>query len=391
MPIDPAAIQMRHSETGAIRCGDQVTGSNGKPVAHKLENFRFTSPSLTELRQLAHKYGGEITEWYPRAGTRWGKQWQVYSEVDEIAVALPPGDLIIRQDMELWSGRGLERRCDGRTMTRPELRPCMCPQPADCPVPGAPAGYAAEWAIQRRKQLAAQKTPAGCKPLTRFALALSDISDVGVWMLRTRSEEAAAEAMAKAYIMEQARAAGVFLSARCALVQRMMPVDGVLRQYGVPVIRLDDSIRAIAEGAAGRRTLAEQLTPAREAIALTRSAPRALPAPGQSGMEITAQGLADQARAAVTRAEIRPLIDTARRMGITGQLVWAPADDGAPDDGDDETTLREYLTRRFETLPPARPAQPAPAERPRQPERAAPRAAEAEAAGWDASWPAEAR
>ena len=312
-----AGIQARNSEVGAIRCGDQIISKNGKPVAHKLPNFRLTGHSRKELQEAADLWGGEVTPWNTDG---WGKQFQVYTQVNELPMCLPPGDLVIRQDMELYAGGGLQRRCDGRTMSRPRPGPCQCPQPDDCPWPDAPESMKADWAIQRRKELAAQRNPEGCKPLTRISMSLPDIGDaLGVWVLRTRSEQAAAEIMTKMMMMEQARARGVFLSARVAMEQRQDMLGGVLRQYPVPVIRLDDSLRALAEGTAGARSLAEQLPPRPAQLAIARPAHVPLgittgAAAAVPDIAVTAGTLADEAAQAATRDAV-VAIGRARRPG----------------------------------------------------------------------------
>lgn len=349
-----AGIQLRNHEVGAVRLGFEDLGSNGKPIPHKLDKFRFTSPSLTELRQVARLYGGEVTEWYPRRGQTWGRQWQVFSEADEIPIALPPGALVITQDMTLYDGGGLRRKCDGVTMSRPQVGPCQCPQPEN---PADPVSVDA--AIMERKALAAQRHPAACKPYTRICMCLPDIGDIGAWVLRTRSEEAAAELIAKAMMLERARAAGVFLSARIAAEQRQMMTAGMLRQYPVPVIRLDDSIRAIANGTAGR-SLADQLPPPPGQLALTAGPSHVPIGAGPRGPDITltAQALADRILTAERRPEVDALAEIVKRAGLAGDLVWAPpaGDSGTGPGGPRiEMRLSEAVNNRWRQVPAGQP------------------------------------
>jgi hypothetical protein len=263
-------IQTRSYVVGRIRAGDK--DENGRP--HRLDGFRFTSPSP--------KVAGEIAEWCQGEEPRpWGKQWEVYTSLAEIAVALPPGSLIINQSMMRWSGGGPTMVCDGVTTTRPQRGPCQCPQPGD------PCDPESVWqAINERRRLAAQKNPQGCYPYTWINVSLPDISGgTGVWRLLSKSENAAAEIIAQAVLLERARAAGRFLPARLALEYRESRVDGLLRQYNVPALRIDDSLRAIAGmgGDFNGRPLAEQLPPAPErARAITTGAsapPPPIPAP----------------------------------------------------------------------------------------------------------------
>lgn len=242
-------IQTRSYVVGRIRAGDK--DDNGRP--HRLNGFRFTSPSPKVAREIAEFYQGEE----PRP---WGKQFEVYTSLTEIAVSLPPGSLIINQSMMRWTGGGPTMVCDGVTTTRPTRGPCQCPQPDD------PCDPESVWAaINERRRLAGQKTPQGCYPYTWINVSLPDISGgTGVWRLLSKSENAAAEIIAQAVLLERARAAGRFLPARLALEYRESRVDGLLRQYNVPALRIDDSLRAIANmgGDFNGRPLAEQLPPA---------------------------------------------------------------------------------------------------------------------------------
>jgi hypothetical protein len=266
-------IQTRSYVVGRIRAGDK--DENGRP--HRLDGFRFTSPSPKVAREIAELGQGEE----PRP---WGKQWEVYTSLTEIAVALPPGSLIINQSMMRWTGGGPTMVCDGVTTTRPARGPCQCPQPDD------PCDPESVWqAISERRRLAGQKTPAGCYPYTWINVSLPDISGgTGVWRLLSKSENAAAEIIAQAVLLERARAAGRFLPARLALEYRESRVDGLLRQYNVPALRIDDSLRAIANmgGDFNGRPLSEQLPPAPgPARAITTGAeaplrpPPSIPAP----------------------------------------------------------------------------------------------------------------
>ena len=281
-------IQTRSYMVGRIKAGDK--DEEGRP--HRLEGFRFTSPSP--------KVAGEIAEFYHGEEPRpWGRQWEVYTSLTEIAVALPPGNLVINQSMMRWSGGGPTMVCDGVTTTRPGRGPCQCPQPDD---PDDPDSVWA--AINERRRLAGQKNPAGCYPYTWINVSLPDIGGFGVWKLLSKSENAAAEIIAQAVLLERARAAGQFLPARLALEYRESRVDGLLRQYNVPALRINDSIRALAAkgGEFAGRPLAEQLPPApgqARAITTGSSAPPptatpspGVPAPAVAG-EVIDDGIAD--------------------------------------------------------------------------------------------------
>jgi hypothetical protein len=331
MPI-LTGIQTRSYVVGRIRSGDK----DDKGLPHRLNGFRFTSPSP--------KVAGEIAEFYQGEEPRpWGKQFEVYTSLTEIAVALPPGSLVINQSMMRWSGGGPTMVCDGVSTTRPQRGPCQCPQPDD---PGDPESV---WqAINERRRLAGQKTPQGCYPYTWLNVCLPDISGgTGVWRLLSKSENAAAEIIAQAVLLERARAAGRFLPARLALEYRESRVDGMLRQYNVPALRIDDSIRAIAnmggELFAGR-PLSEQLPPApgpARAITTGSSAPLQPPpsVPGPfaeddidpeiADAEIVDEWLEDTLRVAkvfTTKEVGRKLWDEATARAKTGEIAPADAD-----------------------------------------------------------------
>src|SRR5581483_11036608 len=246
MPIK-TGIQRRNYRIGQIKAGDK----NEKGLPRRLSGFRFTTHAQNVAYEVAEFFGGDE----PRP---WGRQWEVYTKAADIAVALPPGNLVISQSMMRWSGGGPVMVCDGETTSQPQRGPCQCPQP------DAPTDETSVWeAIRERRRLAAMKTPQGCYPYTWFNVCLPDIAGgAAVWQLLSKSENAAAEIIAQAALLEQARAAGQYLPARLALEYREARVDGMLRQYNVPVLRVDASIRAIANGDFAGRSLADQLPPA---------------------------------------------------------------------------------------------------------------------------------
>lgn len=348
MPIEPVAIQQANARLGMLRAGDQVVPEDGgRSRPRKLENWRCTSHNLVAMERIAALYGGE-----PQ---KWGRQWEVYTEVNKLDIALPPGPLAITQWMELWTGAGMARRCDGRTMRRPKLgAACMCPQPEDLADPDL-----VEQAIQLRKEMAARRTPAACKPYTRLNLVLCDVGDVGVWGLLTKSEQAAAEIAAKMRIIDAYRQMGQFLAAEVALEWRQLPVDGTLREFAVPVIRLGATIRELAEGTAGGGGLAGQLPPAPGQLAIARPThtPLGITAgPAEPDIAITAQTLANRVLAAGRRPEVEALAEIAKRAQLADDRVWAPPAGAEPDGPRVEMPLSQAVNNRWHQLPPIQPA-----------------------------------
>ena len=253
-----------------------------------------------------------------------------------------------------WSGGGPTMVCDGVTTSQPRRGPCQCPQPAD------PGDQDSVWeAIRERRRLAGQKTPRGCYPYTWINVCLPDIGGFGVWRLLSKSENAAAEIIQQAALLEQARAAGQYLPARLALEYREARVDGTLRQYNVPVLRIDASIRAIANGEFAGRSLADQLPPApgeqRRAItagaqvsSAGRRAEPDVPVWEHLSPQQKAQQIADNAAKAATRLEVEGIDKLSRGRARLG-------DDHICTNRDEDIweELRSYLRDRWRSLPAA--------------------------------------
>ena len=310
MPI-LTGIQARNYVVGRIRAGDK--DDKGRP--HRLDGFRFTTPSPKRAAEIAELYGGSA----PRP---WGQEWEVYTKLREIAIALPPGRLVISQAMMRWSGGGPTMVCDGVTTRQPQRGPCQCPQPSD------PGDEDSVWeAIRERRRLAGLKTPQGCYPYTWINVSLVDIGDFGVWRLLSKSENAAAEIIAKARLLERARDAGQYLAATLALEYRESRVDGLLRQYNVPAIRVDDSVRAIVNGQIAGRSLAEQLPPAPGETRLAIAGGRRAPAVPAQNRPPTAQAIADAAGKATTRAQIREMKAAAAEHRVERDMICPPGSD----------------------------------------------------------------
>jgi hypothetical protein len=332
-----AGIQRRSYVIGRIRTGDK--DDKGRP--HRLDGFRFTTPSPKVAAEVAEFTGGDK----PR---QWGREWEVYTKIRRIPVALPPGDLVINQAMMRWSGGGPTMVCDGVTTSQPQRGPCQCPQPDD------PGDEDSVWeAIRERRRLAGLKTPQGCYPYTWINVCLTDIGGgSAVWRLLSKSENAAAELIQQATLLERARAAGQYLPAELALEYREARVDGTLRQYNVPAIRIDASIRAIANGEFAGRSLADQLPPApgeqRRAITAGASVPpqRDEPAPPPVTRDRIpdAQEIADAAAKATTLEELTPLKALSNEHRLGDDMICPP---GSTDLYEE---LGSYLLARREDL-----------------------------------------
>src|SRR5690349_2582757 len=103
MPI--IDLQRSVRQVGRIRLGEV---RNGRPS--KLTTFRLSSVQRSPIERAAELYGGTVK---PMASDRSDDQWEVVTEADSIPVVIPPTNHL-DQWLELWSGAGCERRCDGR-------------------------------------------------------------------------------------------------------------------------------------------------------------------------------------------------------------------------------------------------------------------------------------
>lgn len=192
------SLQRRMAHKGRIRMGRK---EGKRPV--KLNNWRLTSTDKTALEEASTLYGGTVKAWAERAG-----EFELITDVSELPVMLLPGQTI-SQYMELWSGGGCQRRCDGAHDTISD-GPCLCD--ADEPE---------------------------CKPITRLNVMLPDLRSLGMWRLDSTGWNAAAELAGTAEFLEQATARGVLLPARLRIDQRVQVKDGQTKKFGVPVLDVD--------------------------------------------------------------------------------------------------------------------------------------------------------
>ena len=229
MPINILAQQRRSYEVGRVRIGMQVPIANkpGKTRPVKLAVFRFTSRDEHAIRAVAELYGGEPRQW---AEAPTDDQWEVVTTEREIGVIVPPGPQSVSQWMEMWSGGGCVRRCDG---DREQMsgRPCMCPEdPAD------------------RAELAGQGK--ACKPTTRISLVLPDVPGLGVWRLESKGWNAAHELGGTAEFLAAVREAGVWVPAVLRLEKRKKVARGKTFEFAVPVLTLRRTVRQMLEAPA---------------------------------------------------------------------------------------------------------------------------------------------
>jgi hypothetical protein len=262
MPIKMLEQQRRTYEVGRIRIGVQVPVANkaGRTRPAKLDTLRFTSRDEHAIRAVAELYGGEVRQWMDAPTD---DQWEVITIVREIGVIVPPGPQSVSQWMEMWSGGGCIRRCDGETEQHTG-RPCMCPSD---PI--------------ERAELAQQGK--ACKPTTRTSLVLPDVPGLGVWRLDSHGWNAAHEFGGTAEFLAAVREAGAWVPAVLRLEKRKVVSGGKTKEFAVPVLMLRHTVREMLE--APRTGRIELPAPPPRALAIEAAKPQqaaleAAPHPG---------------------------------------------------------------------------------------------------------------
>ena len=155
-PLSPLIIQRRLAELGRIRMGEK--GQRGEPTQRS--TWRITSASQRLLEQVAEVYGGTVRPW---AGAPDEGYFELSTTSHELDILIPPTIASYSQAMELWSGGGCVRRCDGIT-EKLSGKPCLCDP-------------------DRRE----------CQVTTRVSVMLPKVPGLGVWRLDTKGWNAAAE------------------------------------------------------------------------------------------------------------------------------------------------------------------------------------------------------
>jgi len=248
MPI--LTLQRRLRELGRIRAGDKTP----KGAPRKLETYRLTSPSEPAIRQAAQLYGGNIEPW----DSPNGPQWQVTTQTDTLPVRIPGGQSI-SQWMELWSGGGCQRRCDGVTEVISD-QPCLCdPDP------------------ELRE----------CKPKTRLNVVLPELGDIGQWRLETTSWFGATEMAAIADLL--ALTDSQYIPARIRLEQRSVKRPGKpTNRFAVTVIETDARMGAVLDAlGVGESFAAPQIGPTTDRLQLATSTPTVQADPDEAWAELT--------------------------------------------------------------------------------------------------------
>lgn len=202
-------LQRRLREAGRIRIGEKISTGNGRSRPGKLSEFRFTSSDERAIRSIADLYGGVPQRW---DGAPVGDQWEVITDSRSLDVIVPPVDLAFSQWLELWSGGGCARRCDGQRNVIND-QPCICD-------PDAP----------------------DCKPTTRLGVILTGLDGIGIWRLEIHGWNGAQELLGSIEVLRTMQSRGAMVPARLLLDQRQSKRDGKTYNFAVPVLDLTFSV-----------------------------------------------------------------------------------------------------------------------------------------------------
>lgn len=219
-PITIIDQQKRLREAGRIRIGQKVSTAKGGGRPEKLDTFRFTSADKAAIDRIAQLYGGESRQWEDAPV---GEQFEVHTEAKAIPVLVPPTGFSFSQYLELWSGGGCKRRCDGEQefITGGD---CLCDP-------------------EHRE----------CKPHSRLSVILLDLESMGTWRLDTQGWHAATELAGAMDIVKMAGERGRMIPGRLLLEQREARKPGEApKRFAVPVLDLAISLSALTGGVPAR-------------------------------------------------------------------------------------------------------------------------------------------
>lgn len=164
------AAQRRLRELGRIRTGwSEPYTKDGReyrrPVRSK--TIVLTAKERGILDAAAEQWGGQVERWQPQGNNP--EVWRVVTDQSSIEAILPPGDPL-NQTMEMWSGGGCTRRCDG-IQEKLSGKDCLC---------------FAQFGPDFHQQKPVRGVPQVCKPTSRLTVFL-DLPDLGTFRVETHS------------------------------------------------------------------------------------------------------------------------------------------------------------------------------------------------------------
>jgi hypothetical protein len=249
MTVTPIKSMGNLPEHGRIR-----TGIKSGRSMKALSTFRFTSVDETAIRQLAQMYGGEPRPWHDSKASP-PNQWEVITNTDTIEVAVQPDSVFA--SYELWSGGGLQRQCDGETVTMWQAsnrglermeEPCIC---------------------DKQGMLE-------CRPKTRMNLIIPQINFAGTWRYETSSEQALHTLPTMLNLIDQLQQMqGGLMRVTMHLVPKEKMKAGQKRKFTVVEVRTAVSVDQIISGEASYTAEVS----AGEMPALEQTVPQLTPTP----------------------------------------------------------------------------------------------------------------
>ena len=207
--MSPLPIRASLRRAGTIRMGWQ----DGNRPVQSTRGFVIT----TRERQVAEDvagYVGQDVEEYDQ--DRSDDRFRVFTETESLPVLVPPVPDSYRAWFEVWSGGGVQKRCDGQYDFIAEAM-CSCdPDPAE----------------------------RECAPYTRLTLMLPFVRGLVGFQLSSKGFHAAQELGAMAPLFDSAAARGVAIPARLLFERRSQRVGGQTRRFVVPALDVDVSSEA---------------------------------------------------------------------------------------------------------------------------------------------------
>lgn len=247
MPGRILSLQRQARELGRLRTGYT---DGRRPV--RSDTWIVSSHAEHYVQAAAEAWGGQVEKWQPQGGG--AAQWRVRTNTVALDALLPPGDPL-SQSLEMWSGGGCQRRCDGVTEMLSDA-PCLCR-----------ARFGEAFHEQAKGTV--------CATTTRLNVFLPEMPDVGVFRMETHSHYAAQEIAGAVDLIKSATGPDTVIPIRLRIEQRQRKADGQTKKFPVVVVEL----RGITTGKVLEGSVMGQALPAAERQQIVAvPAPRAIEA-----------------------------------------------------------------------------------------------------------------
>ena len=200
-----------------------------------IDTFRFTSKHQDLIEKAAELYGAKEgpRPWSdPAASPK--NQFEVITDTSTLRVFLPRNALSTWY--ELWSGGGIQRRCDGETCEQVRMVgdgaelseiPCLCQ---------------AEGVLK-------------CKPTSRLNVVLPDLRLAGTWLLESKGWNAMQELAGMEHVITEMQNQVGVIEAQLSIEKVSRMVGGRRRNYVVPKLELAHSAVELMSGQANVQAL----------------------------------------------------------------------------------------------------------------------------------------